>query len=260
MALNPIGQGGFHLIMGDQGDGFAGHNYHGVISRWRYLVLLYHGRAILDDNFFNLADREDMQPIAETLSRRPSVIVLIGPPASGKSQWRAAFQAQRAAAGLKPAVILSSDDKVEAMAAAAGKQYSEIFPNIDMAAINQQLDVERAAALRQRQTIVVDRTNLSVDARSYSLGKLPRDYRRIGLVFHADMDVIQQRLEERAAREGKRVGMDVVEEMMAKFELPTSQEFDLIRYINTNPAPEVAPVQKASAPIRPSPSRRGLQG
>ncbi|MEO0391887.1 MAG: ATP-binding protein [Pseudomonadota bacterium] len=208
---------------------------------------LYHEHCILDDNFLRLIDGDFMQMIAETLSRRPSVIVLIGPPASGKSQWRAAFQEQRAAAGLKPAVILSSDDKVEAMARAAGKRYSEIFPSIDMPAINQQLDEERKAALRQRQTIVVDRTNLSVDFRGYSLRNLPRDYRRIGLVFTADMPVLEQRLATRAEREGKVITMDVVADMMTTYEPPTPQEFDVIRYLRPELTPVAAPATMGGA-------------
>ena len=162
--------------------------------------------------------------------REARCFMLIGPPASGKSTWRA-----RALAGpftdhnspFDP-VIISGDDLIEEECIAKGLTYAEVFPMYDFKEQKRVLRERFTQAISEGRDIVIDRTNLTVKGRRSFLASLPRSYERIAVVFSVPESVLFERLEKRGIETGKIIPAKVVEDMIATYQPPTSAEFDRI--------------------------------
>lgn len=157
---------------------------------------------------------------------QPSIFVLVGLPASGKSTWRSRFTQER------PCAVISSDDIIEEIAAEQGKTYSEVFS--EAIKVSDKMARERfQAAVRERKDIVLDRTNMSVKSRASFLAGLPKDYRKRAIVFEVSEAVLNERLEKRNAT-GKVIPKSVIESMRASYQTPTDAEgFDTIEFVRS---------------------------
>ena len=146
--------------------------------------------------------------------KKPTVYVLVGVPASGKSTW---IKNQDWALGL---TIVSTDAFVEDYARAQGKTYSEVFEEYMPTAVN--LMVEQVVRARDLgHTIIWDQTSTTVASRAKKFRMLP-DYDHIAVVFRCpDADELSRRL---LSRPGKLIPGDVIESMIKNFEMPTEEE------------------------------------
>jgi predicted kinase len=147
--------------------------------------------------------------------------VLVGVPASGKSTWVANQD------WTHECEIVSTDHFVEQYAKEQGKTYSEVFDDYMPFAVELMLDnVERARI--DRKDIIWDQTSTSIKSRATKIRMLP-DYYKIAVVFDVpELDELQRRL---ASRPGKDVPWNVVERMIAGWQMPTEEEgFDEIWY------------------------------
>ena len=104
----------------------------------------------------------------------PRLIMLIGVPGSGKTTWIRNHQ--------HDAVVISSDDKIEAAAAAQGLTYSAVFAaEIKAATAAAMADLQQAVTYGR--DIILDQTNLTVNSRRSKLNQVPHHYQRIALLF-----------------------------------------------------------------------------
>lgn len=152
---------------------------------------------------------------------KPTLYMLIGVPAAGKSTWVESVMGN-------DAVYVSSDYFVDKFAEKMGKTYSEVFADVAPRATRLMLRrLERAD--RNGQDIVWDQTNTSVKARGRKLRMLPH-YNKIAVVFPTpDKDVLDARL---ANRPGKTIPAHVMKTMIDSFAYPTKDEgFDEIWHI-----------------------------
>lgn len=159
----------------------------------------------------------------------PCLYLLVGPPASGKSTW----VAQHLSSSVTPTHVASTDDILERFAKEQNISYSEAHRMMFKLAEREfKQGIISAAAVGK--DIVVDRTNVSPNARRKmfalvdSSTKFP--YTRIGVVFSAPNDVLQERLAERHQRTGKYVPWAIVEGMIRDYVEPNEQEFHFIRH------------------------------
>ena len=143
--------------------------------------------------------------------------MLIGVPGSGKSTWIK----NHADAS---AMVLSTDDKIEAAARAQGKTYSEVFKDeIKAANVGMQNDLIRA--LRDGRDIIWDQTNITRKSRRDKIKQIPHSYEKIAVFFPTPLD-LKQRL---ASRPGKEIPEPVVLSMINQLEPPSKEEgFDKI--------------------------------
>lgn len=146
-------------------------------------------------------------------------IMLVGLPASGKStfvkEWR-----------LGEAVV-SSDDYIETEATAAGKTYDEFFsPEIYKEAENY-MNVVFENAIKDKNSIIWDQTNLSVKKRMSVLKRVPAEYTKIAVVFETpSSEEWNRRLN---SRPGKTIPKHVLDSMLTNFVYPSLDEgFDKI--------------------------------
>jgi predicted kinase len=149
--------------------------------------------------------------------------MLIGPPASGKSTWRAGMLEQQQA--IFDPVIISGDDLIEEECALTGETYSEVFSRHDFKEQKRILHSRFSEAVREGRDIIVDRTNLTAKARRSFLATLPKTYNKIAVVFAVPETILFERLERRGIETGKVIPRKVVEDMMASYQPPIPGEF-----------------------------------
>lgn len=145
-----------------------------------------------------------------------TLYMLIGVPGAGKSTW---IKNQS-----YDAVVLSSDDYIEKVAAKQGLTYNDVFKDaIPGAAAN--LKRELKAAIEADQDIIWDQTNLTVKSRREKLKMVPDSYRKVAVFFSIPKD-LRDRL---ATRPGKTIPEPVILTMINQLTPPTKEEgFDEI--------------------------------
>lgn len=147
----------------------------------------------------------------------PKLYMLIGVPGSGKSTWIKNH-------GDPAAMVLSTDDKIEAAAQAQGKTYSEVFKD-EIKTATGSMDYDLLRALRDGRDIIWDQTNITRKSRKTKLSRIPAAYEKIAVFFPTPQD-LKQRL---AGRPGKEIPEPVVLSMINQLEPPSKDEgFDKI--------------------------------
>jgi predicted kinase len=137
--------------------------------------------------------------------------MLIGVPGSGKTTWIKNNK--------NDAVVLSTDDYIERIAAEQGKTYSEVFKDeIDSA--NTHMSQELTRAIKNSDDIIWDQTNLTVKSRKGKLSKIPKNYRKVAVYFSVPQD-LRQRL---ASRPGKTIPEPVIISMINQLQPPSKEE------------------------------------
>jgi predicted kinase len=147
----------------------------------------------------------------------PHVIVLVGPPGSGKTTW--------IKANGEGHTVISSDDLLEAWGNERGLTYSEAFKQADMKSIERQMFAAFEAALLAEKCIIIDRTNMNVKSRNRFLSMVPRKYAKYAVVFTVSREELNKRLDQRP---GKIIPPFVVDSMLASYQEPTNAEFDKV--------------------------------
>lgn len=153
---------------------------------------------------------------------QPTLYMLIGLPGSGKSTWTNKLFELEAL----DALILSTDNYVQAWADEEGSTYDEVFDKAIRSATSQ-LDFWVRHCKKFNISAVWDQTNLTAKSRAKKLRQLP-NHRKVAVVFQADAETLQQR---RANRPGKTIPQHVLDHM--KLEMPSLDEgFDEIILVN----------------------------
>lgn len=156
--------------------------------------------------------------MSKTVITTPTLYVLVGLPASGKSTWAESQE-------FTNCVHINTDKHVEAYAKAHNQTYSEVFTDYMPQAIGLMLD-EVQQAVDAGMDIIWDQTSTTRASRvrkfNYTVG-----YKKVAVVFRVtDPQLHKQRL---ASRPGKVIPIDVLAQMSEQWEDPTLQEgFDEI--------------------------------
>lgn len=154
------------------------------------------------------------------IAHKPAIYVLVGLPGSGKSTWVKKNQAG--------CVIASSDDYIEMVAKKEGKTYEEVFQNTIASAIDHLNDTV-SDALREKNDLIVDQTNLTRKKRMQLLKKVPPEYTKIAVVFTVSDSELEQRLTRRGKETGKVIPPEVINRMRNMYTPPSTDEgFDKI--------------------------------
>lgn len=143
------------------------------------------------------------------------VIILMGPPASGKTTLR--NKLYPVDAGF---VHLSTDDLVEEYANSIGKTYTEVWSDY-VGKASGVMNSHMRDAIKARRNVVIDRTLMSKKSRS----KYIRQFKKAGYTVHliymnTDFEELQRRLTIRNQEGGKSIPLRVVVDMLNNFEDP----------------------------------------
>lgn len=148
----------------------------------------------------------------------PTAIFLVGLPGSGKSTLREL---------MRPGYyVASSDDFIEAMAKSEGKTYNDVFKSAIKPA-TKHFDHMVSHAVASNTSVIIDKTNLSIESRRKVLAKIPVGWTKVAVVLSCySAEAWRERL---ANRPGKTIPDDVLLSMAKSFELPTVEEgFDTV--------------------------------
>jgi len=149
-----------------------------------------------------------------------TLYVLVGVPGSGKSTWigHQTFNWDNT-------VIVSTDRFVERYAISVGKTYGEVFEEYMPTAV--ELMAESALlAFAEDKDVVWDQTSTTIKTRAKKLRMAPDTYTKIAVVFNTPSPAVHARMLDRP---GKVIPEEVMQDMIARFEMPTVEEgFDNI--------------------------------
>lgn len=147
-------------------------------------------------------------------------IMLVGAPCSGKSTWLEKF--------LKTEVngwtILSTDNIYEEYAAEKGLTYSEAFQALPYKKVKAKFRIQVDIALKNRENIIWDQTNVYESARRKKLSQVPKDYETIAVVFEVERGELDRRNAMRLAETGKGIPDKIINDMLKNYTLPTKAE------------------------------------
>jgi predicted kinase len=143
-----------------------------------------------------------------------TLYMLVGVPGSGKSTW---IKNQN----FNDAIVASSDDYIDRVAAESGKTYNEIFSRA-IGYAQKFVDSQVQQAINLDKVLVWDQTNTTVKGRKIKLNRIPQNWRKICVFFATpEQHELQRRLDSRV---GKSIPKDVMTNMIKNLEIPTLDE------------------------------------
>lgn len=158
------------------------------------------------------------------LSTSPRLIILVGPPASGKSTWTEQYLKNTT----RPTVVVSSDNLIDEFAFERGLTYDEAFSLVDHKELSRLCMNTLRDACKDKKDIIVDRTNMRIKSRRKFKSSVTKDYAVFGVLFVTELDEVSHRLKERSDRIGKSIPWGVILNMLETYQSPEEGEFDLV--------------------------------
>lgn len=151
----------------------------------------------------------------------PTLWMLVGVPASGKTTWL-----RNSDIDWNRTTLLSTDNIIEREAAALGKTYSEVFSRVIKQA-TKEMNQRLKTAVAENRDIVWDQTNLTTDSRVNKLQQIPSHYYKVAVYFPVPgKSEWNRRL---LSRPGKVIPQNVLVSMSQGFSMPSKAEgFDKV--------------------------------
>jgi len=159
------------------------------------------------------------------MTGHPTLFMLVGVPGSGKSTWRKKNTDSNM-------VVISSDDILEEYAQEEGITYSKSFNKYAKQA-NKEMFERANKAFKENKSVVWDQTNLTSKSRKSKLKNVPKNYKKVAIVFDKpDEKTLNDRLNsEERVQSGKHIPDHVLKNMINNITSPTKDEgFDVIKY------------------------------
>jgi predicted kinase len=144
----------------------------------------------------------------------PFVIMLIGPPLSGKSTW--------IKKNYSDIEVISRDEIV--MEVYGSRDYTEAFKRVDQKRVNEVLKDKFESVVDRKVNVIVDMTNMTSKRRKHSLSYFTDDYYKLGVIFPIlPDDEYIRRNEKRIKSENKDISIDIIKKMIISYQ-PISQD------------------------------------
>jgi predicted kinase len=157
--------------------------------------------------------------VKELMLRGPTFLMMVGVPGSGKSTFLNKLKE------FMKITVASTDDLIELEAQRLGITYSEAFKKVNFKTVKKQMDEVIVQAVRRREHLALDQTNMSRKSRTSKLEAIPADvYSRVCLNFTVDDKVLLERLRVRAETTGKVIPPFVLKSMFDNYQTPSKDE------------------------------------
>ena len=154
----------------------------------------------------------------------PFVIILVGPPLSGKTTW--------IKNNFPTTEVISRDEIV--MELHGTRDYNAAFNEVDHKEVDRVLDERLKEANLLKKNVIVDMTHMVSKRRKQNLNYFSDDYYKMGVIFPILSDEeYERRNKKRIEEENKDLPMHIVKRMISSYQ-PISKEegFDKIITIN----------------------------
>ena len=147
--------------------------------------------------------------------KEPFVIILIGPPLSGKTTWiRENFPTTE---------VISRDETV--MEVYGSRNYTEAFNNVDQKEVDKVLTQKFLDANTTKKSVIVDMTHMASKRRKQNLNYFSNDYYKLGVIFPIlSDDEYEKRNQKRIEEENKDLPMRIVKSMISSYQPITPDE------------------------------------
>lgn len=153
----------------------------------------------------------------------PTVYMLVGLPASGKTTW---------CKNTHPDLpVVSTDDRIEAFALSKGKTYNDVFKQ-HIGEAEKAMLADLWKLVKEDKSFIWDQTNTTAKTRAKKLAQLPPHYKKVAVVFEISEYIRNLRQIERNKAAGKNIPAAVINTMRESYERPSESEgFDGILLI-----------------------------
>ena len=147
--------------------------------------------------------------------KEPFVIILIGPPLSGKTTWiRENFPTTE---------VISRDETV--MEVYGSRNYTEAFNNVDQKEVDKVLAQKFLDANVAKKNVIVDMTHMASKRRKQNLNYFTNDYYKLAVIFPIlSEEEYVKRNQKRIEQENKDLPMGIVKSMISSYQPITAEE------------------------------------
>ncbi len=157
---------------------------------------------------------------------KPELIMLVGLPGVGKSTWIKYHHLN-----YFDYTVISMDNIIEELGKPDGLTYSEAFDAYSGVAARKMKEQLREA-IKNKENIIWDQTNLTVKSRTKKLKAVTDDYTKTAVIFEIPAPELERRRALRESECGKIVPPFVLQRMHVSYARPTKSEgFDVIKII-----------------------------
>ena len=147
--------------------------------------------------------------------KEPFVIILIGPPLSGKSTWiRENF----------PDTNVICRDEI-LMDVYGSRNYTEAFNKVNQKEVDKVLHQSLVDANKEKKNVIVDMTHMGSKRRKQNLNYFTKDYYKLGVIFPilSDEEYVR-RNQKRIDEENKNIPMSVIKGMISTYQTISPKE------------------------------------
>ncbi len=146
--------------------------------------------------------------------KEPFVIILVGPPLSGKTTW--------IKQNFPDTEVISRDETV--MEVYGSRNYTDAFANVDQKEVDRVLQQKFINANLQKKSVIVDMTHMASKRRKQNLDYFSSDYYKLAVIFPILSDEEYEiRNKKRIEEENKDLPMRIVKSMISSYQ-PISKE------------------------------------
>jgi len=143
--------------------------------------------------------------------KEPFVIVLIGPPLSGKTTWIRNNFAD------KDVTLISRDQIL--LDVYGGDNYDDAFNNVNQKEVDRVLHKTFLDANKSRKNVIVDMTHMGSKRRMQNLAYFDKDYYKLAVIFPIlSEEEYEKRNTKRSAEENKNLPMHIIKRMISQYQ------------------------------------------
>jgi predicted kinase len=146
--------------------------------------------------------------------KEPFVIILIGPPLSGKSTF--------VRNNFPDTEVISRDEIL--MEVWGNRNYDEAFANVNQREVDKVLHSRMVAANEQHKNVIIDMTHMTSKRRRVNLEYFSDDYFKLAIIFPIlEEQEYERRNAKRMIEENKNLPMHIIKRMISQYQ-PISED------------------------------------
>jgi predicted kinase len=153
--------------------------------------------------------------------KQPYVLVLIGPPLSGKDTVLKQMD-------LSNTVVISRDQIV--LDVYGSDNYDEAFKNVNQKAVDTELQRQLRQSSEDGRNVIINMTNMTTKRRSHNLSYFGNDYAKVAVIFPIlEWEEYRKRNTKRQQEEMKFIPENVIKNMISSYQpINPSEGFDKV--------------------------------
>lgn len=151
--------------------------------------------------------------------KSPYILILIGPPLSGKSFFYRKFISE-----VDNNVVLISRDEI-LMEVYGSRNYDDAFKNVNQKDVDRLLHKRLFDANKEKKNVIIDMTHMASKRRRQNLDYFTDDYYKLGVIFPilSDEEYIKRNTK-RMEEENKNLPMHIVNNMISSYQSVRPEE------------------------------------